>query len=209
MASSEADREAWGELLGLAPPPAEESDEPRRRGLFRRLRDNLTKPRQAISPQLAGIFAPRLVTEDTWEELEEALISADCGTDVTLDLVERLRGYLRDLEAGKATVAGWKVNVGKNTLDPCWVVPRNKVTAALYTYTPWVGASGQQCGRKDVGGSSLVALLYHKFKSEYPWRFSLPPDAGLSPDRGSGSVDAQPAAPPQPDASLAPPTADA
>ena len=91
MASSEADREAWGELLGLAPPPAEESDEPRRRGLFRRLRDNLTKPRQAISPQLAGIFAPRLVTEDTWEELEEALISADCGTDVTLDLVERLR----------------------------------------------------------------------------------------------------------------------
>jgi fused signal recognition particle receptor len=91
LASSEADREAWGELLGLAPPPAEESDEPRRRGLFRRLRDNLTKPRQAISPQLAGIFAPRLVTEDTWEELEEALISADCGTDVTLDLVERLR----------------------------------------------------------------------------------------------------------------------
>ena len=64
---------------------------PRRRGLLSRLRANLTKPRQAISPQLAGIFAPRLVTRETWDDLEEALIAADCGADVTTDLVEHLR----------------------------------------------------------------------------------------------------------------------
>jgi fused signal recognition particle receptor len=85
-----ADREAWAELFGLAPPEAGE-DVPRRRGLFRRLRENLSGPRQTISPQLAGIYAGKLVTQDTWDELEEALISADCGMDATLQLVEELR----------------------------------------------------------------------------------------------------------------------
>ena len=90
-AEPDADREAWAELLGLAPPPAEE-EAPRRRGLMARLRENLTKPRQTISPQLAGIFAPSLVSPETWEELEEALIASDCGVDATLALVDELRG---------------------------------------------------------------------------------------------------------------------
>ena len=53
--AADADREAWAELLGLAP-PADEEAAPRRRGLMARLRENLTKPRQTISPQLAGIL---------------------------------------------------------------------------------------------------------------------------------------------------------
>ncbi len=89
--AADPDRSAWAELFGLAvDESAEEGDAPRR-GLLSRLRANLTKPRQAISPQLAGIFAPRLVTRETWDDLEEALIAADCGADVTMDLVEHLR----------------------------------------------------------------------------------------------------------------------
>jgi fused signal recognition particle receptor len=87
-------RRAWAELfeLPLADEPEPEAESaPRRRGLFSRLRENLTKPRQAISPQLAGIFAGKLVTADTWLDLEEALITADCGMDATEALVERLR----------------------------------------------------------------------------------------------------------------------
>ena len=87
----DGDRSAWTELFGLAADRPEAASDEGRRGLFSRLRANLAKPRQAISPQLAGIFAPRLVTQDTWEELEEALIAADCGADVTTDLVEHLR----------------------------------------------------------------------------------------------------------------------
>ena len=86
---ADGDREAWGELLGLAPPV--EEDQPRRRGLMARLRENLTRPRQTISPQLAGIYAGKLVTSETWEELEEALIAADCGMDATMALVDELR----------------------------------------------------------------------------------------------------------------------
>jgi hypothetical protein len=89
-----------------------------------------------------------------------------------------LRGYLTDLDAGRATIAGWKNGLGKNTFDPCWVTPANKATAALYTYTPWVGAySNRSCGRWNIGGSTLVALKYHRFKDGYAWG-SGPPPAG-------------------------------
>ncbi len=89
--AADPDRSAWSELFDLAVDEAGEPGDAPRRGLFSRLRANLTKPRQAISPQLAGIFAPRLVTRETWDDLEEALIAADCGADVTMDLVEHLR----------------------------------------------------------------------------------------------------------------------
>jgi len=85
------DRARWAELFDIAAPPAEAEQESRRRGLFSRFKESLTKPRQAISPQLAGVFAPGLITQDTWDELEEALISADCGMDASLALVHELR----------------------------------------------------------------------------------------------------------------------
>jgi fused signal recognition particle receptor len=88
---SDADQEAWAELFGLAPPAGAGDPGPRRRGLMARLRENLSKPRQTISPQLAGIYAGKFVTPDTWDELEEALIAADCGMDASLALVEDLR----------------------------------------------------------------------------------------------------------------------
>jgi hypothetical protein len=82
---------------------------------------------------------------------------------------KKMRGYFNDLDAGRATISGWKVGVTKSTLDPCSVKPATKATAALYTYTPWVGAYAIQCGKTTVGGSSLVAVAYNRFKSEYPW----------------------------------------
>ncbi|MCE9673268.1 hypothetical protein LY474_36220 [Myxococcus stipitatus] len=83
---------------------------------------------------------------------------------------KKLRGYFTDLDAGRATVSGWKVGTAKATLDPCTVTPTNKATAALYTYTPWVGAYATQCGRTTVGGSSLVSVVYHRYAdSGFDW----------------------------------------
>ncbi|MFL5357701.1 hypothetical protein [Archangium sp.] len=82
---------------------------------------------------------------------------------------KKMRGYFPDLDAGRATVSGWKPGVAKSTSDPCSVTPATKATAALYTYTPWVGAYAIQCGRTDIGGSSLVAVKFNQFKSEYAW----------------------------------------
>ena len=55
---------------------------------------------------------------------------------------DRTRAYLQDLDAGRTTISGWGVNTTKSTLDPISITPRNRATAVLYTYTPWVGQHG-------------------------------------------------------------------
>jgi hypothetical protein len=81
---------------------------------------------------------------------------------------ELIRRYITDLDAKNSTVTGWGVGRGKSTSDPCWVVPQNRATAALYTYTPWVGAYAAVCGTPIWGGSSLVAVLLKYFKGKLP-----------------------------------------
>ena len=92
---------------------------------------------------------------------------AGFGTQVRC-AAELVRGYIRDLDAKNSTITGWGVGRGRNTSDPCWVVPQNRATAALYTYTPWVGHYAAQCGTSQWGGSSLVAVLVRMFKARLP-----------------------------------------
>src|SRR5436190_4952306 len=83
----------WGELFitenGTAASPASEAPE-QRRGFFRRLRENMSKTRQALQAEVqATLFEGDLDTE-TWERLEEALIMADVGAPTTAKVVARL-----------------------------------------------------------------------------------------------------------------------
>ena len=82
---------------------------------------------------------------------------------------ERMDAYVTRLDATGTTVSGWAVGIAKDTLDPCSVTPANRATAALYTYTPWVGAYAMGCGNQEIGGSSLVALSYNRFWAAYLW----------------------------------------
>jgi hypothetical protein len=77
---------------------------------------------------------------------------------------ELFRGYLEDLAKKGATISGWRVGTPKQTLDPCTVTPANAATAALYTYTPWVGAYASECGTEKWGGTSLMGVLYRDFR---------------------------------------------
>ena len=94
----------WQELFeaGEAPPP-EAEPEPERRGLFRRLRENMSKTRQALGAELQATVFQNL-DDETFERLEEALIYADVGAPTTAAIVERLEreaeeGTLADGEA--------------------------------------------------------------------------------------------------------------
>ncbi len=91
----------WGELLGDGRPDAE-SDE-QRLGMFSRLRDSLSRSRQALTAELAAATFDPGNTAD-WERLEEALIAGDVGVPATAELVRRLeaRGELPDLGAALA-----------------------------------------------------------------------------------------------------------
>jgi hypothetical protein len=79
---------------------------------------------------------------------------------------EKMREYLDDLDDAGETVALWAVGRTKKTLDPCWPTPTNRATAALYTYTPWVGDYGLQCRKAGVGGSTLVVDILHRYETE-------------------------------------------
>jgi fused signal recognition particle receptor len=45
----------------------------------------------SLSGTLRGMFARKTIDEETWSDLEDALISADFGTDITESLIEQLR----------------------------------------------------------------------------------------------------------------------
>jgi fused signal recognition particle receptor len=61
----------------------------------RRFRERLDKSRAAFAQGLSGLVARGVQDEEAWEELEEALLSADVGVATTVELVERLRQRAR------------------------------------------------------------------------------------------------------------------
>ena len=56
-----------------------------------RFRDRLTKARAAFATAFTSVRSRRAIDETTWEELEDALLAADVGLDVTTELLDGLR----------------------------------------------------------------------------------------------------------------------
>ncbi len=71
-------------------PEQAEEDPKRRRGLFKRLRENMSKTREALGAEIQATLLEGDVDEDTWERLEEALIMADVGAATTARVVGEL-----------------------------------------------------------------------------------------------------------------------
>ena len=96
----------WHELFETgeeAPPPAAPEDgEGGRGGFFKRLRDNMSKTRQAIGAELQTTVFQTL-DDEAFERLEETLIYADVGAPTTARIVERLETEAEsgDLEGGE------------------------------------------------------------------------------------------------------------
>jgi fused signal recognition particle receptor len=101
----------WTELFildGAAPAEAvaEEAAPERRRGFFRRLRENMSKTRAALGAEIQATLFETL-DDETWERLEEALIMADVGARTTAEVVGRLEEEATSggLEGGPALTA--------------------------------------------------------------------------------------------------------
>ena len=56
-----------------------------------RIEESLQKTRSGIFRQIGSLFQENDVSDELWEELEEALIVADVGMDATVELVESTR----------------------------------------------------------------------------------------------------------------------
>ncbi len=86
--------------------------------LFESLVKGLKKTRESFTQRFEGLFLRGLIDEEFFDELEEVLITADMGVELTLDVVEELKqfvkakrvterseikSYLRELLVGKLT----------------------------------------------------------------------------------------------------------
>ena len=78
--------------------------------MFRRLRENLRKTRQALTSEIQATLFEGDLSDETWERLEEALIYADVGARTTAKVVEQLE---REATAGE--VSGGEALTGRLT----------------------------------------------------------------------------------------------
>ncbi len=91
---------------GLVEPQVEEAEEPAEVGELDevteleelappRFRDRLGKARAALAGAFASVRARDGITDDTWDDLEEALLRADVGVSLTTELIDELRGQVK------------------------------------------------------------------------------------------------------------------
>ncbi len=74
------------------PGPQEEPEEDRGGGLLSRLRRGLSKTRQGLAQKVDRIlFGKKEIDEETLDELEEALVTADLGVNTVVRLVDDIR----------------------------------------------------------------------------------------------------------------------
>src|SRR6266511_2425204 len=85
-----------------AAPPKVAAPEPTA-GRLVRLRARLARSQNVFGKSLLALLARDRLDDETWDEVEETLITADVGIEATREIVERLRERARIL--GTATVA--------------------------------------------------------------------------------------------------------
>ncbi len=77
-----------------------------KKGLFARLKDGLGKTRDSFNEKLDGVFGVfKKIDDDLYDELEEALIMADIGARASFEIVEELRGRVKEKHITDAEVA--------------------------------------------------------------------------------------------------------
>ena len=68
------------------------SEETKKKGLFARLREGLSRTRGSMTEKVDEMVRDnRKVDEDFYEELEDILVMADCGLKATTAIIDELR----------------------------------------------------------------------------------------------------------------------
>src|SRR5580765_2141214 len=104
-AVEEAESEAAVDVVddvGVLEPELEEDGDEEAGGVVveerPRFRDRLGKARAALTGALVGVRGRAGIDNDTWDELEEALLRADVGVGVTDALLDDLKGRVKSKE---------------------------------------------------------------------------------------------------------------
>ncbi|PIE61937.1 MAG: signal recognition particle-docking protein FtsY [Desulfobacterales bacterium] len=82
-------------------PIPETAPRPSETGLFSKLKSGLSKTRKLLNTDITELFtSSTIIDEALFDELEERLVTADLGIDVTMDLMDRVRQQAKTLKTG-------------------------------------------------------------------------------------------------------------
>ncbi|MEV6316400.1 signal recognition particle-docking protein FtsY [Streptomyces sp. NPDC051776] len=96
LPEAEAEAPAPGAPIVTEPVPPVEVPEPTA-GRLVRLRARLSRSQTTLGKGLLGLLSREHLDEETWEEIEDTLLTADVGVAPTQELVERLRERVKVL----------------------------------------------------------------------------------------------------------------
>ena len=141
----------WRDLFIVDGAPAPEAQsapeaEQRRGGMFRRLRENLRKTRQALTSEIQATLFEEL-NDETWERLEEALIYADVGARTTAEVVEQL-----EHEATSGEVSGGEALTARLTELLADIARTGDDRIDLHPKPTVILVAGRQRDRQDDDG---------------------------------------------------------
>ncbi|MES1991500.1 MAG: signal recognition particle-docking protein FtsY [Pseudomonadota bacterium] len=92
--------------------------EEKKRSLFQRMKEGLTRSTRTISDGITGIFTKKKLDRATLDELEELLISADLGIEVAADIVAAVGKGRHDKEVTGDEIRGIVADEISLVLDP-------------------------------------------------------------------------------------------
>ena len=130
-----------------------------RKGLFGRLKNRLGKTRDKISGSIDRMTFGKQIDEDTLDELEEVLVTADLGVATTMELIDGLRGKVKrkELTDAEALKTALQQSIGK-LLAEASSEPVDR-TANNPHVIMVVGVNG-------VGKTTTIGKLAHRFTGE-------------------------------------------
>jgi len=132
-------------------------EQEKKKGLFSRIKQGLTKTRDSIMSGVEQVFASfRSVDEELFEELEEALIMADMGVETSMAILEKLRQRV--------------ISENIKDSDGVKVILAEEISASLTTdtapFNPKFPAVFLIIGVNGAGKTTTVGKLTKWFKSE-------------------------------------------
>ena len=129
-----------------------------KKGLFQRLRQGLSKTREAISESVDSVFKAFVrVDEDLFEDLLEALIEADLGAQLSMDITDELRDFVKSN----------RITDGEGVREALY----NIIAEKLSVSTPTLDLSGKPAvifviGVNGVGKTTSIGKLSAKLRAD-------------------------------------------
>ncbi|NMA99989.1 MAG: signal recognition particle-docking protein FtsY [Firmicutes bacterium] len=140
------------------PEQEEHTEQQKQAGFFKKLVSGLEKTKQNLVYKLEEITTGRKVDEELFEELEEALIQADCGVTTAIYLVDKLR------ERARAEKITESERIRKVLVDEIVaLLEKNASTLKTPEHQPYVI---MVVGVNGAGKTTTIAKLAYRFKQE-------------------------------------------